>query len=132
MSSGENEGAAKRTRGKGSRKAGRGPDSDMEESADSEAAEDAQQTLNELEDNIGDSPSASAGGGESGSEGGSNNTNRFGPGTLTQRETDAVRSLIHSSVRVVGEIGGKSEDRLIDAVLEEAYEKYKKEKQGGG
>lgn len=59
------------TRGKGSRKAGRGPDGDFEDDGDSEAHDDAQQTMDMIESDVGAQAGPDADGVEGPSEPGS-------------------------------------------------------------
>lgn len=127
MSGGESKATDRRTRGKGSRKAGRGPDDDMEDTAESEAAEDAQQMIDEIEDQADDRPAPDPAESQHGEESDSSEDHERVVGSLSEREQAAIRSLLYTASRVAGRAWGAQEDDVVDAALEAAYDHYEED-----
>jgi len=111
MSSEESTDAGRRTRGKGRRKAGRGPADDVEDEPDSEAAEDAQRTMDEIEDDVQERTPAGAGG-----------RGRSETGKVVDASTWAAVAAFRTTESVTEDAAEKYDD-IIDRILEEVFER---------
>lgn len=116
----------RQTRGKGSQKAGRGPDSDMADSAESEQATDAQQTVDSFEvgetdsGGGGDTPGASTASSRGGS-GGASDSGAGGRGSDSvdeQRESEAISRVVYESSRLIGRTMDSAGDDMINTIEE--------------